>query len=65
MHGFAKTLLLHYMLLQALALLNVASGDDASKAGLALGTASCAVLLAMYIKRTLDTGAVVCHVNTS
>ena len=43
------------ILLQAVGAINF-GGPDAAKAGLALGTATSAGLLALYAKRTLDTG---------
>ena len=41
--------------LQTVALLNLA-GPDGAKAGLAVGTATSAGLIAFYLKRALDTG---------
>lgn len=41
--------------MQTVALLNLA-GPDGAKAGLALGTATSAGLIALYLKRALDTG---------
>lgn len=43
------------MLLQTVALLNLA-GPDGAKAGLAVGTATSAGLIIFYLKRALDTG---------
>lgn len=43
------------MLMQTVALLNLA-GPDGAKAGLALGTVTSLGLIGLYAKRTLDTG---------
>lgn len=44
---------------QTVALLNIA-GPDGAKAGLALGTVTSAALIALYLKRALDTGETCC-----
>ena len=53
------------LMLQSLAALNF-GGPDGAKAGLVLGTVVSAGLLALYIKRTIDTGQdfVVTHASS-
>ena len=47
--------MMQILMLQSLAALNF-GGPDGAKAGLVLGTIVSAGLLALYIKRTIDTG---------
>lgn len=54
-HRGDGTVAMTCMLLQTVALLNLA-GPDGAKAGLALGSATSAGLIIFYLKRAIDTG---------